>query len=331
MTEFEHSETPYAGLGPDQVLDAVESLGLLCDGRLLALNSYENRVYQIGMEEGPPLVGKFYRPGRWSDEAILEEHAFSLALAAEEIPVVAPLAFGGRTLFEFEGYRFALFPRRGGHAPELDDADTLRWLGRFLGRIHSMGRARPYAHRRRLSVEIWGDESRAFLLQSEFLPVYLRDNYAEVSAQLLEQVRHRMEAVGMVSYLRIHGDCHPGNILWTDNGPHFVDFDDSIMGPAVQDIWMLLSGERHDQERQLGWFLEGYEDFALFDALELGLIEALRSLRIMHYAAWLARRWHDPAFPQSFPWFDSPRFWEEHVQQLREQIVAFDEPMLSLA
>ncbi|MEW5756220.1 MAG: serine/threonine protein kinase [Pseudomonadota bacterium] len=325
------AEIPFEGLEPEVLLRAVESVGYLCDGRLLALNSYENRVYQVGIEEAQPLVAKFYRPGRWSDAAILEEHAFSLELAEREIPVVAPLRNEeGESLHHHQGFRFALFPRRGGRWPDLDDPEKLRWLGRFLGRIHAVGAARRFAHRPSLDIQSFGEDSYQFLLERDFLPAYLSKVYRSVVEDLLRQVRAVFEAVGPCTALRLHGDCHPGNILWGEHGPHFVDLDDSRMGPAVQDLWMLLSGARHEQEQQLMAIVEGYQEFREFDALELGLIEALRALRLIHYAAWLARRWQDPAFPHNFPWFNTPRYWEEHCQALREQTALLEEPPLRL-
>ncbi len=312
--------TPYEGLDPERILQCVEAAGYRCNGQLLALNSYENRVYQVGLEEAPPLVAKFYRPGRWSDAMILEEHAFTRELAGREIPVVAPLSNGdGRSLWTVAGFRFALYPRRGGRAPELERADDLRWLGRFIARIHALGAVRPFAHRPRLTVQGHGREALAFITEQRVVPDYLRAAYQAEAVPLLDEVETAFEAVGPVRSIRLHGDCHPGNILWTDAGPHFVDFDDALMGPAVQDLWMLLSGEREEARRQLEPLLEGYGEFFDFDRGELRLVEALRGLRLIHYSAWLARRWSDPAFPRAFPWFASPRYWEEQVQVLREQ------------
>ena len=323
--------TPYQGLTPDVILAAVESTGRLSDGRLLALNSYENRVYQVGIEDNTPLISKFYRPGRWSDAAILEEHAFSRELTDVEIPVVAPLAdVNGATLFHHAGYRFALFPRQGGRAPDLERPDQLEWLGRFLGRIHAVGAARHFQHRPQIDIETLGRAPREFVLQSGFLPPELGPRYREVSDLLLASVQRSFERSGDFAHIRLHGDCHPGNLLWTDKGPHFVDLDDCATGPAVQDLWMLLAGSRAEMEQQLGHILEGYLQFAEFNAAELWLIEALRALRMLHYAAWVARRWSDPAFPRAFPWFNAPRYWEEHIQNLREQLAQLDEAPLSL-
>ncbi|MDP3672250.1 MAG: serine/threonine protein kinase [Telluria sp.] len=319
---------PFALLGPDCVLDALDSVGLRGDGRLLALNSYENRVYQVGMEEGPPLVAKFYRPARWSDAAILEEHAFVQELVEREIPVVAALTLGGRTLHEFSGFRFAVFPRRGGRAPELDDPDTLEWMGRFIGRIHAVGALAPFCERPALTPDSFGREPRDYLLANGFIPPDLLAAYTSVAEQALAGVARCYERAGEVALLRLHGDCHAGNVLWTDSGPHFVDFDDSRSGPAVQDLWMLLSGERGDMLRQMSDILAGYEDFADFDPRELYLVEALRTLRLIHYSAWLARRWDDPAFPAAFPWFNTQRYWQDRILELREQVALMDEPPL---
>ena len=323
---MDSGEHPYSSLTPDVVLNALEGIGLPCDGALLTLNSYENRVYQLGLADAPPVVAKFYRPGRWSDAAILEEHAFALELQEREIPVVAPLALaGGKTLHAAEGFRFAVFPRRGGRAPELDRPDTLQWMGRFLGRIHAVGAVMPFRERPTLNIASFGEDSRAYLLAHGFLPADLLDAWRSVADQALDGVRRCYERAGAIPSIRLHGDCHAGNVLWTDGGPHFVDLDDAVTGPAVQDLWMLLSGDRESRERQLAAVLEGYETFREFDRVELLLIEALRTLRLMHYAAWLARRWDDPAFPASFPWFHTQRYWQDHVLELREQLGAMDE------
>ena len=316
--------TPYADLGPDRVLDAVESLGLLPDGRLLALNSYENRVYQVGLEDEAPVIAKFYRPGRWSDEAIREEHAFMLALAELEIPAVAPAIIGGETLHSFAGYCFSLTPRRGGRHPELGDLDVLEWIGRFIGRIHAVGAVEPFRYRPILDITHFGVESRDYLLAHDWIPADLLPAYTSVVDQALQGVRDGYARAGSIRHIRLHGDCHLGNLLWTDAGPHFVDFDDARQGPAVQDLWMLLSGEREEMSRQLAAVLAGYEDFQEFDSRELHLIEALRTLRLIHHAAWIARRWTDPAFPAAFTWFGDAHYWQNHILQLREQIAAME-------
>ncbi len=318
----------FSSLTPDAMLNALESIGLRCDGRLLALNSYENRVYQVGIEEGAPLVAKFYRPARWTDEAILEEHAFVQELVEREIPVVPALVIGGKTLHHAEGFRFALFEKKGGRAPELEDRDTLEWLGRFLGRIHAVGATKGFQHRPELNLDTFGIEPRDYLLGNGFIPADIEAAYRSVIDQALEGVRHCFARASKVQTLRLHGDCHAGNVLWTDDGPHFVDFDDSRMGPAVQDLWMLLSGEREDRVKQMGDVLAGYEDFCEFDARELHLIEGLRTLRLIHYSAWLARRWGDAAFKQAFPWFNTQHYWQNRILELREQVAAMEEPPL---
>jgi len=320
---------PYATLTPDRILDALDAIGVRGDGRLLALNSYENRVYLVHCEDAPAVVVKFYRPGRWSDDQIGEEHAFVAELAAREIPAVAPLSRGGRTLHHDGDLRFAVYPRHGGRTPELDDRETLTWLGRFIGRIHAVGAQRPFAVRPALDVASFGDEPLAFLLDAGFVPDDLREAYSTVAAMALAGVRHCFARAGACAHLRLHGDCHASNVLWTAAGPHFVDFDDARTGPAVQDLWMLLSGDRASMERQLSDVLAGYEDFAAFDRRELHLVEALRTLRLVHYAAWIARRWQDPAFPAAFPWFNTHRYWQDRVLELREQVAAMEEAPLA--
>jgi Ser/Thr protein kinase RdoA (MazF antagonist) len=324
---------PYSKLTPVTVLDALAALGLRPDGRLLALNSYENRVYQVGMEEGAAVVAKFYRPGRWSRAQIEEEHRFALELAEREIPMVAPLAFNGRTLHETRDpartFLFAVYPRHGGRTPELEHSDTLQWLGRFIARIHAVGATGPFAERPAIDAQSFGHEPRAWLLAHEFIPPDLRKPWEAASAQALEAVARCDARAASVRTIRLHGDCHPGNLLWTDQGPHFVDLDDARMGPAVQDLWMLLSGERAQMTRQLGDVLEGYEQFMAFERRELHLLEALRTLRLIHYSAWLARRWDDPAFPAAFPWFNTQRYWQDRILELREQIALMDEPPLA--
>ena len=320
---------PYDQLTPDMILSSLESCGFRCDGRLLALNSYENRVYQVGIEDQQPLIAKFYRPGRWSKQSILEEHAFALELAEHEIPVVAPLADSeATTLHQHGGYLFAVYPRCGGRWPDLDTAQQRQQMGRFLGRMHAVGATKRFEHRTRLDIKTLGNDSREFLLEQNILPGYLIEAYATLTSDLLKQIHNLFDAAGPVAQIRLHGDCHPGNILWTDSGPHFVDLDDSRTGPAIQDLWMLLSGEQEEMRGQLEDLLEGYQTFYDFDRGSAILIEPLRTLRIMHYAAWIARRWHDPAFPLAFPWFDSPRYWEEHILSLREQAAALDNPLI---
>ena len=324
-------DLPYQSLTPDLILDAVESCGWRCDGRQFALNSFENRVYQIGIEDGTALIAKFYRPQRWSNDAILEEHGYAIELAAREIPVVAPLAAAdGATLHEHRGFRVALFPKRPGRAPELENSDTLRWLGRFLGRIHAVGALRPFRHRPALDIASFGEEPAQFVLEHEFVPEDLETAYETTVDDALQRVEECYRRAGEVRNIRLHGDCHAGNILWTDGGPHFVDLDDCRSGPAIQDLWMLLSGDRAAMSVQLGHVVAGYREFHDFNRGELALIEALRTLRMIHYAGWLARRWHDPAFPASFPWFNTQRYWQDQILALREQCSAMDEPPLEL-
>jgi Ser/Thr protein kinase RdoA (MazF antagonist) len=312
------------------VLDAIEAVGHRCDGRVLALNSYENRVYQIGIEDASPLVAKFYRPARWTDAMIREEHAFAGELAAQEIPVVAPLVSDGVSLHVHRGFRYAVFPRRGGRWPELGTSDERLWVGRFLGRIHAVGRAARFHERARLSVEDLGRRARDFVLEGDWMPDYLATKYADVTDELLQEVEARAEGWRGATLGRILGDCHRGNILWTDQGPHFVDLDDCLTGPAIQDLWMLLAGGQEEMRTGLRDLLEGYEQFLPFDRGEIALIEPLRALRMIHYSAWLARRWHDPAFPQAFPWFAEPRYWEQHYRALEEQLTAVMNPPLEL-
>jgi Ser/Thr protein kinase RdoA (MazF antagonist) len=336
MAAPDSSPHPYAALTPDRVLDAIESVGLRGDGRLQALGSYENRVYLVGVEDAEPVVAKFYRPQRWSESAIVEEQGFVGQLAEREIPVVAPLALAGHTLHTFAEFHFAIYPRCGGRAPELDRKETLEWMGRFLGRIHSVGALTTFAHRPALDPTTFGLEPRDWLLAHDFIPPDLRNAWQAIAAQALDGVARCYARAGDLSMLRLHGDCHAGNVLWIEHGqmddpvrgPHFVDFDDARMGPAAQDLWMLLSGDRAAMSRQLGFVLAGYEDFFAFDRRELHLVEALRTLRLLHYSAWLAQRWDDPAFPAAFPWFNTQRYWQDRILELREQVALMDEPPL---
>lgn len=325
---------PYAALTPECLLDAIETTGLRCDGRLSALNSFENRVYQVWLESGDSVVAKVYRPRRWKREAIAEEHAFALALAEAELPVVAPMVIKGATLHEHAGFLLALYPRQGGRTPEFEDTETLRWLGRFIARIHSVGALADFRHRPQIGLREFGEEPARYVLAHDFVPADLRAAYESTARDVLARVEQRWEEAGRFRRLRLHGDCHAGNILWTETnpgGPHFVDLDDARMGPAVQDIWMWLSGEREAQQGQLAAIIAGYREFNDFNPAELALIEPLRTLRIMHYAGWLARRWDDPTFPQNFPFFNTQRYWQDHILALREQAAALDEPPLELA
>ena len=315
---------PYSHLTPDLVLDGVAAAGLRPDGRLLSLNSYENRVYQVWLEDGTVVVAKFYRPGRWSDAQIDEEHAFARELAEREIPIVAPAHS-----LRFADFRIALYPRRGGRTPELGDDKTLEWIGRFIGRIHAVGATKRFDHREALTPKTFGHEPRAFLLASNFIPADLAAAWKAVTEQALAAIDRSFATVGAIQAIRLHGDCHVGNILWTDEGPHFVDLDDARMGPRMQDLWMLLSGDRAAMGRQLHHVLAGYEEFADFDRRELLLLEALRTLRLIHYSAWIARRWDDPAFPAAFPWFNTQRYWQDRILELREQIALMEEEPLA--
>ncbi len=320
---------PFDGLNPDVILDAVEGFGMPCDGHLLALNSYENRVYQVGIDDARPVVAKFYRPGRWQVRQIREEHAYAQELAGHELPMVAPLRdANGESLFEHAGFRFALYPRHAGGWPELLDAHRRRWMGRLIGRIHGVGAVRAFAHRPALDEETFGEDPRRFLLDHHCLPPGLERAYEQVSDELLAAVRQRYREAGGPRRIRVHGDFHGGNVLWSRDGPHFVDLDDCRMAPAVQDLWMLLSGTRDEMRAQLADLLEGYRQFADFDHGELRLVEPLRALRMLHYAGWLARRWDDPAFPLAFPWFGTQAYWTQHVESLREQLLAVQEPPL---
>jgi Ser/Thr protein kinase RdoA (MazF antagonist) len=305
---------PYDRLTPDVIIAAVEAKGFISDRRILALNSYENRVYQVGVEQGAPVIVKFYRPDRWSDAAIGEEHGFALELSAAEIPVVPPLVREGRTLFEFDGFRFALFERRGGRWPELGTRTEREWMGRFLGRIHMVGRRQRFRQRGRIDIDLLGDQSRNFLLDNEWIPEHLERAYDSLTIDLLERIRAAFAQAAGAAEIRLHGDCHRGNVLWTDAG-----------------LWMLLSGSRQEMGEQLAQLLEGYGHFADFDPRELALIESLRTLRMIHYSAWLARRWSDPAFPAAFPWFIEPRYWENQILSLREQMSAIEEGPLALS
>ena len=320
---------PFADLDPGAILDAIDELGMRTDGRLLALNSYENRVYQVGIEAEAPVVVKFYRPARWSDAAIREEHAFVFELAEAELPVVAPMRdANGESLHVHRGFRFSVFAKHGGRAPELDRPQTLEWIGRFLGRIHAIGALTSFRHRPTIDLETFGIEPSQYLLRHDFIPADILLAYESVVRQALEGIQRCYDRAGAVASLRLHGDCHLGNMLWTDAGPHFVDFDDSRMGPAMQDLWMLLSGTREQMRSQLLDILAGYEDFHTFDPRELFLVEALRTLRLIHYSAWIARRWDDPAFPVTFTWFNTQQYWQDRILELREQIALMDEPPL---
>ena len=343
MTTPDDSPHPYASLTPDLVLDALAGLGLHGDGRLMALGSYENRVYQVTLEDGSRVVAKFYRPGRWSQAQIKEEHDFAQELAAAEVPVVAPLILQGRSLHRHAGFDFSISPWRGGRMPELDDYEVLEWLGRYLARIHNVGAERPFVERPRLDLQTFGQEPRDWLLATRIIPLDQQTAWRSACEEALELIASSAFPPGAAGQfglkdakaIRLHGDCHPGNVLWTpvddagQGGPHFVDLDDARMGPAVQDLWMLLSGDRRQRSLQLSTLLEGYEQLRAFDRRELALIEPLRTLRLIHYSAWLARRWGDPTFPHNFPWFGGSAYWRGQVDLLREQIEAMrEEPLV---
>ncbi|WP_423460279.1 serine/threonine protein kinase [Ottowia sp. VDI28] len=330
---------PFATLTPDFVLDALDHLGLTGDGRLMALNSYENRVYLAHLEPGTPLadehravVLKFYRPGRWGAEQIEEEHAFAAELMEAEVPVVGPISISGRTLHAHGGFLLSVSPRRGGRSPELGDGETLEWIGRFLARLHQVGARAPFKSRPAVDVASYGVQPREWLLAEQQLPLEVERAWADVSQQALD-VASGVFAQEQVKALRLHADCHVGNILWTPaeepgGGPHFVDLDDCRSGPAIQDLWMLLSGERAERQQQLGALIDGYEQMREFDRRELALIEPLRTLRLIHYSAWIARRWQDPAFPAAFSGFGTPDYWRGQIHTLTEQIEAMEMPPL---
>ncbi len=326
-------EHPYTRLAPDDVIAAVESTGRLSDARMLALNSYENRVYQVGLEQGEPVIAKFYRPERWSLEQIDEEHRFTLYLQQHEIPVVAPLSIDADSEFptigRYQDFAFALYPRQGGRAPELDNLEHLHQLGRYLGRIHALGRGFQFRHRLRLSVARTRDNVD-YLLASGFVPQELEQACVAISTDVLAAIDACPPDADDYAQITLHGDCHSGNVLWRDDCPHFVDFDDCISGPAMQDLWMLLSGDKPMRQRQLLEIIEGYEMFYDFDPAELRLIEPLRAMRVLNFNAWLARRWHDPAFPQAFPWFNSARYWSDYILELKELLSGLQEAPLAL-
>jgi Ser/Thr protein kinase RdoA (MazF antagonist) len=329
VTAQDNSTLAYIGLQPHNILAALEDLGFQCDGRFLTLNSYENRVYQIGIEDSQPVVAKFYRPGRWSDDAILEEHAFSIELAEKDIPVVPPLSVNGHTLHHLNHFRISVSPCRGGRSPELDNADLMRQLGRLIARIHLVGESSQFKHRPMIDIESYGHQSCDFLLDNDFIPAEMADTYEGIAEHLFDGIEDCFDRAGDVRDIRLHGDFHPGNVLVNGEQLHIVDLDDARTGPAIQDLWMFLSGDRDEQTPQLATLLEGYLEFRQFDARELHMLEALRTLRIMYYAAWIARRWEDPAFKIAFPWFDSPRYWDEHILSLREQAALMQEGPLN--
>tara|TARA_Y100001001_G_scaffold107801_1_gene105575 strand:+ start:20001 stop:20972 length:972 start_codon:yes stop_codon:yes gene_type:complete len=321
MTDFS-----FSGLNPDTILDALEDQGIFLQSGLLALNSYENRVYQFQAEDNQRYVVKFYRPGRWTDTQIEEEHDFALELAENEIPIAAPLLINGETLHHHGDYRFTLFPSVGGRQFENDNLDQLEWMGRFIGRIHRVAQAKPFADRPAIDTQSYLDEPKRILENSQLLPDHLKTAFFAILNPVIEKASANYKSQGVI---RLHGDCHPGNILWRD-GPTFVDLDDCRMGPAIQDLWMMLSGDRQQQLLQLDTLVEAYEEFNEFDNSQLALIEPLRAMRMVHYMAWLSRRWEDPAFPRAFPWFADDKYWEGQILALKEQMSAMQEPPLKL-
>jgi len=342
----------FTDLRPEQILDALEAVGLRGDGRLLQLNSFENRVFQVHLESSEVVVVKFYRPGRWTDEQILEEHQFALELQAQDIPVVAPLTLhataegnarvagpanltegesgcasadgpGGTLAFWGPGpspWRFSVSPRKSGRAPELEDPEVVRWIGRFLARLHTLGAGGRFAHRPELSPQTLGRTPQRWLSGHADIPPTQQAAWESASRRALDRVQALFDTVADVTMLRLHGDAHPGNILWRPEGPHVVDLDDARTGPAVQDLWMLLPGDSDGAQRHLRWLLEGYESIRDFDDRELRLIEPLRTLRMIHHSAWIAQRWVDPAFPAAFPHFGTAAYWSEQTGQLLEQL-----------
>ncbi len=315
------SEIPYAGLDPNTILGAIESVGLFCDGRLQAMNSYENRVYQVGIVNQAPLIAKFYRPHRWSDETILEEHQFAVELMEHELPVVAPwISADQKTLHYFKDFRFALFPCWGGRALELDQLDRLEWMGRFIGRLHAVGACHPFHHRPHLMAPSKENNPYEYLFEHQFIPHFLQDSYRLVIENALQKIKQRFDVLTKKQFIRIHGDLHAGNILWNAEKPHIIDLDDCLMGPAIQDIWMLLFGDNMQRCLQLEYILRGYRAFHDFNEQELSLIEALRMLRQLEYCSWLAKRWHDPAFQLNFPWFNTSEYWQQQLRDWQELV-----------
>lgn len=320
----------YARLTPDTIIDAIESLGYRSDFRVLALNSYENRVYQVGLEDSTPIIAKFYRPNRWSDEQIREEHEFSLSLHELEVPIIPPMLIHGESLFEYDSFRFSLYERRGGHAPELEDLNCLFNLGQHLGRIHALGKQKPFQYRPDINIQTFATDNQNFILNSQMLPPGLEESYASITQLLIEKVKQKIDYVDYQK-IRLHGDCHLGNILVRPDSLYIVDLDDARNGPAIQDLWMLISGDVNQKQKQLKSILEGYTQFCDFDLRQLHLIEPLRTLRIIHHTGWIAKRWGDPAFPAAFPWFNTERYWSEHILSLKEQFSALDEPVIDIS
>lgn len=324
------SDFSYQHLTPSIILDAIEDLGILVTSGLLALNSYENRVYQFTTESHGRMVVKFYRPERWTNEQIEEEHQFAFELQDHELPIVAPLKFNGQSVHQFQTYRFALYPSVGGREFEVDNLDQLEWVGRFLGRIHAISSTSSFHYRNEINIQRFLAEPRIELENSRLLPEHLKTAFFSIFDHLVEATTTQFDQnITNTSLIRLHGDCHPGNILWRD-GPSFVDLDDCLTGPAIQDLWMMLSGDTMQQRIQLETIVEAYEEFMPFNNKELALIEPLRAMRLIHYMAWLSRRWSDPAFPRAFPWFADDKYWEGQILALKEQMSSMQEPPLRL-
>lgn len=329
------SDFSFTNLTPELILDAIESLGVEVTSGLLALNSYENRVYQFAIENNTRMVAKFYRPNRWTNEQIQEEHDFAFELNDLELPIVAPLKFlttGQRltSLHEFKGYRFALFPSVGGREFEVDNLEQLEWMGRLIGRIHASSAKKPFKYRLRINTEEYLDESESILRESPLLPNHLSVAFFAILTPVIECTKVLFNQHNKhTQHIRLHGDCHPGNILWR-NGPSVVDLDDCRSGPAIQDLWMMLSGDITQQQIQLETLIEAYEEFNAFDLAELNLIEPLRAMRMVHYMAWLCRRFEDPAFPRAFPWFTEDKYWENQILSLKEQLADLQQPSIKI-
>jgi len=323
----------YDQLTPDTVLNAIDDVmaasGQMTSGHLLALNSYENRVYQVGMEDSAPLVAKFYRPDRWSDQAIYQEHDFCLAAKEDELPVIAPIQLDGETLFHYQGFRFALYPRQGGQSELIERSEDFEQMGRLLARLHQTANACEAHLRPEMTPATFAVANRTFLLENHWIPDSLIPAYESVSRDVIEQVEH-VWRTHQPSLKLVHGDLHSGNLIWYQQQPIMLDLDDCARAPRIQDIWMMLHGERDQMQSQLADVAKGYEMFLPFPSHELPLIEALRTMRLINYSAWLAKRWEDPAFPMAFPWFNTERYWSEQILTLREQMSALQEPSLVL-
>jgi Ser/Thr protein kinase RdoA (MazF antagonist) len=320
----------FSALSPDLIIDGLESAGFVVDSGLLALNSYENRVYQFHDDNLVKYVTKFYRPQRWQLQQIKEEHDFSFELAEQELPIVAPLKVDGQSLFEYQGYHFAVFPCRGGRIFEVDNLDQLEWMGRFIARIHAVSSQHDFKYRPSFNSNEMLLQARETILSSNYVPKSLLTPFVTILDQVIAIATEQYLPVKQMREIRLHGDCHAGNILWRDEGPHFVDLDDCRSGPAIQDLWMMLSGDRQQQLLQLDTLLMGYEEFNTFENEQLILIESLRTMRVVNYMAWLCKRWQDPAFPQNFPWFNTEKYWEQQILMLKEQMSALQQPPLSL-